>query len=60
MVTAVGRSPPPGPGRLLYAQPILTVPGETRYAIVCRVGELAAALRALAAAHIRLEHVYDY
>jgi hypothetical protein len=59
VVTPDGILPQTG-GRLIYSQPILTRPGETRYAIAYEVPNLAAALRRYAKASVRVEHIYDY
>ena len=46
---------------VLFEDPILTRPGRKRVALVLPVGELAAALNALAGARgIEIEHIYDY
>jgi hypothetical protein len=47
-------------GQLVYTRPILTRPGEMRYAIACKVADLAPSLRAFARASVRVEHIYDY
>jgi hypothetical protein len=62
MVTVVtaARALPSLGGRLIYTQPILTRPGEVRYAVAYKVADIAPALRAYARASIRVEHIYDY
>lgn len=46
--------------RVLFAQPIITRPGEQRVAVIVPVAALAAALNRLDAPGVRLEHIYDY
>jgi len=62
MLTLLGsdRGLPETGARLLYTQPILTRPGETRYAVALTVPQLAEALRRFKRANIRVEHIYDY
>jgi hypothetical protein len=51
---------PPANARVLFDQPILTVPGRQRVALVVRVGELADVLRKLQADRAEVEHIFDY
>lgn len=47
--------------RTLFAQPLLTEPTQTRFAVVTTVPELSGVLRALAEdKDARVEHVFDY
>ena len=46
--------------RVLFTQPILTVPGHERVVVAVPVNGLAAVLRGARAGGSRLEHVYDY
>ncbi len=45
---------------VLFRQPILTVPGRERVALVTTVPELAGVLNGLRQPDVHLEHVYDY
>jgi len=56
---APGWQPPVGT-RMLFEQPILTVPGHRRAALVVQVESLASVLRELQAAGVEVEHVFDY
>ena len=62
LVTALRRADaaPLADARLLFTQPILTVPGRVRVALVVPVGQLSAILAGLTAEGAELEHVYDY
>jgi hypothetical protein len=59
VVASAGNLPDSG-GKLIFSQPILTRPGQARYAIAYRVSELAVALRRFAARAITVEHIYDF
>jgi hypothetical protein len=48
------------PGRLLFEQSLLTIPGKKRVAIVLPVGGLTAFLADAGRQGIQVEHVYDY
>ena len=50
----------PGDAKLLFAQPILTVPGRQRVALEVPVASLAALLNRLRDEGIAPEHVFDY
>jgi hypothetical protein len=46
--------------QLLLAQPLLTNPGNTRNALLCRVAELHIVLPMLENQGLKIEHIYDY
>jgi hypothetical protein len=53
--------PLPGtPGRVLFEQPLLTMPGKKRVAVVLPVSGLSSFLLRADAAGVKVEHVYDY
>jgi len=53
--------PLPGTGgRVLFEQPLLTMPGKKRVAIVLPVAGLSSFLLRAEAAGVEVEHVYDY
>lgn len=47
-------------GRVLFEQPIITVPGRKRVGLVLPVAQLSGFLHAAPARGIEIEHVYDY
>jgi hypothetical protein len=51
---------PPGAHRILFEQPLLTMPGKTRVALVLPVAQLSTFLLDARRAGITVEHVYDY
>jgi hypothetical protein len=53
--------PLPGTGgRILFEQPLLTMPGKKRVAVVLPVSGLSSFLLRADAAKVKVEHVYDY
>ncbi len=62
LVTAIRRvdSSPLAGVRVLFTQPILTLPGRARQALVVRISGLSDVLVQLAAEGAEVEHVYDY
>ena len=63
LVSALGPHdfrPDPKLGTLLFAQPILTVPGRRRIVLEVKVDGLDTALRELGTPPLQVEHVYDY
>jgi len=46
--------------QLLLAQPLLTVPGNTRNVLLCHVAELHIVVPMLEHQGLRIEHIYDY
>lgn len=53
-------SPGALPVRVLFTQPVLTRPGRRRVVLTTPVGSLTALLRAVQAAGLSVEHIYDY
>jgi hypothetical protein len=62
LVTVLRRSDAPvlANASLLFTQPILTVPGRSRDALVVPVPQLSKVLESLRAEGAEVEHVYDY
>jgi hypothetical protein len=63
LITVLTNRPPETPwpeARVLFEQPVLTEPGWPRVALVLPVPKLSAALAALHAQGVALEHIYDY
>lgn len=54
------RPPDLGGARILFEQPIITVPGRTRLALVLPVAQLSGFLAGARARGLGVEHVYDY
>lgn len=51
---------PAGGARVLFEQPLLTMPGKRRVALVLPVSSLSAFLLRADASGVKVEHVYDY
>ena len=60
LVTFIGRRAPALGGREIYRQPILTRPGEWRYALAYRIVDLGDVLRSNEREKMIIEHIYDY
>jgi hypothetical protein len=54
------QSLPPGPHRVLFEQPLLTLPGKKRIALVVPVAQLSPLLLYATQHGVTVEHVYDY
>jgi hypothetical protein len=54
------QSPLPAGARVLFEQPLLTMPGKKRVALVLPVSGLSSFLRHAEESGVRVEHVYDY
>lgn len=65
LITALGSSDwhstaSPGSARVLFSQPLVTKPGQSRWAIATPVGVLHEVLRDLESEGLKIEHVFDY
>jgi len=47
-------------GKMLFEQPIITKPGNSRFALVVQVSALTSALKKLTSQNVVIEHIYDY
>lgn len=65
LITALGASDwypaaNTGSSRVLFSQPLVTKPGQSRWVLVSLVGSLHQALRDLKDSGLHVEHVFDY
>lgn len=60
LISAQDWTPQRGIEKVLFEQPILTVPGTKRIAVLAKVPELGASLRDWAQLKVQIEHIFDY